>query len=142
MKRYGLGVLLGLFATLGVHAGEPSDKDAILAIEKAWIVALEKKDKTFFEKNLSDDFTYINEGGALLKGNAAYAGMIVNLPATVNVEDTNETIRVIGSTGIATGHYTAKYKDGTSAETRYTDVYAKTADGWKAVASHETNVAK
>jgi ketosteroid isomerase-like protein len=137
-----MSVLFVLVAVLGVHAAQPTDEAAILAIEKAWIDGFKTKDKAFYEKNLVDDFTYVNERGELVKGRAAYVQTVMDFPADAEIHDTNESIRVIGSTGIAIGHFVAKFKDGTQLETRYTDSFAKGPDGWKAIASHETIVGK
>ena len=51
---------------------------------------------------------------------------------------TDEKIRVHGSTAVATGRWSYKTDAGVSGATRYTDTYAKGADGWKAIASQET----
>ena len=82
----------------------------------------------------------MNENGELLKGKAAYIDTVMKMAPVADVKDSGESLRVIGSTGVAQGRFMVKYVDGTTAQTRYTDVYVKGANGWKAVASHETKV--
>ena len=146
MQRYGwhavFAIAAALVVALGVSAAQPTDEEVILGIEKGWTAATKSKHKSFCEKNFVEDFTYINENGKLLKGRAAYIDTVTKMAPVAEVKDTGDSIRVIGSTGIANGRFVVKYAEGTSAETRYTDVYAKGAGGWKAVASHETTVGK
>src|SRR5262245_5589027 len=94
MKRYGWCVLFGLFAAFVVSAAEPSDNDAILAIEKAWADAVVKKDKAFFERSFVENFTYVNEAGVLSKGRAAYVEGILKIPAGSQITDSNEMVQV------------------------------------------------
>ena len=58
--------------------------------------------------------------------------------SVVEYTATDEMVKVHGSTGVATGHWSAKDGKGVSTAVRYTDVYAKGPDGWKAVAAQDT----
>ena len=121
-----------------VAADSSADEQAILTIEHEWNEALKTKNKAFFEKYLSDDFTYIDQNGVLKSGRGTFIDDVMKLPKFVEVTGTDEKIKVHGTTGVATGLLTVKDSSGVSSTTRYMDVYAKGADGWKAVASQET----
>jgi sarcosine oxidase gamma subunit len=88
-------------------------------------------------KNLADDFTYINEDGEFFGGRQAYMDIVLKSPAVVEASTSDERIAVHGTTGVATGQFTAKDTTG-SDTTRHTEVFAKGPDGWKVVASPET----
>ena len=87
---------------------------------------------------MSDDFTSIEADGRLISGRAAFIDGITKAPKIVEVTSSDEKIRVHGTTGVVTGRWTVKDSTGASMTSRYTDVYAKGPDGWKAVASQET----
>ena len=140
MARYAWLAMLALTAAcLTAHAADSTGADAkaINQIEQEWTEAVKSKNKAFYEKYLTDDFTYISENGEFSSGRAAYVDMTLKLPKVVEASATDERVTVHGSTGVATGRFTVKDSTGVST-TLYTDVYAKGADGWKVVASQET----
>jgi len=144
MARYAWLAMLALLAAttagLRTHAADAAsaDEQAITKIEHEWNEAVKTKNKAFFEKYLSDDFTYINQNGKFSIGPAAFIDVIMKMPKVAEVAYSDEKIRVHGTTGVATGRWTVKDSTGLSATTRYTDVYAKGPDGWQAIASQET----
>jgi ketosteroid isomerase-like protein len=142
MVRYALFSVVALLVSAGssAYAAElmTADQQAIAKIEKGWGQASKNRDRDFFMKNLSDDFTYIQETGQLWKGPAAYVDGLMKAPKIADFTDSDQLIRVHGSTGVVTGRWTYRTSDGVEASTLYTDVYAKGPDGWKAVASQET----
>ena len=137
---------LAILALVTVAAGpttfaadSPSaDAQAIGKIEREWAEAVKTKNKAFYEKHLSDDFSYISENAEFFSGRAAYIDVIMKLPKIVEAANSDERVTIHGTTGVATGRFTMKDGAGVSTSTLYTDVYAKGPDGWKAVASHET----
>lgn len=140
MVRY---VWLAMLGLLALATAEPrtyaadaasADEQAISKIEHEWLEALKTRNKAFFEKYLSDDFTYINENGQLSSGPAFVDGITSN----VQVALSDQKIRVHGTTGVSTGRFTVKDSTGVSSSTRYTNVFAKGPDGWKAIALQET----
>ena len=144
MVRYTWLAMLALIAasTVGLKtyaAESPSaDEQAISKIENGWNEAVKTKDKAFYEKNLSEDFTSIEEDGRLVSGRAAFIDGTMKTPKAVEVAVSEEKIRIHGTTGVVTGLWTVKDSTGATITSRYTDVYAKGPDGWKAIASQET----
>ena len=136
--------LLATTAGVPTYAADAASDDAkaVTKIEHEWNDAVKTKNKAFFEKYLSDDFTYINENGEFFSGPAAYIDIILKMPKVVEVTATDEKIRVQGTTAVATGRFGYKDSDGGTYATRYTDVYAKGPDGWKSIASQESNTKK
>ena len=63
----------------------------------------------------------------------------MKLPKVVDAKNSDEKVAIHQTTGVATGRFTIKFDTGTSASTLYTDVYVKGPDGWKCVATQETN---
>ena len=132
--------LLVLATSLTASAAESmsADQQAISKIEKEWMEAVKSQDKAFYEKYVSDDFTYISEDGVFTSGRDAYIDLAMKWPAYVQTTGSDERIMVRGTTGVATGRATVKDSTGAIASTLYTDVFAKGPDGWKVVASQET----
>lgn len=145
MVRYALlsmfALLAAVTASSTAYAADSTSADvqAISKIEREWANALKTRNKTFFEKHLSDDFTYIGPNGDVSSGRAAFIELVMKMPPIVEFADSDDKVAVHGATGVATGRVAVKYGNGTSEITRYTDVYAKGSDGWKSVASHESN---
>ena len=87
MGRYALTSMLVLLVAAGASAyaaeSMSADEQAIAKIEQAWAKASATKDKAFFEKNLSDDFTFITEDGEFSDSRSAYIdGIIMKMPKT------------------------------------------------------------
>jgi len=122
------------------HAAEATsaDEKSIAKLEHDWNESTRDRDRTFFERNLTSDFTFINESGQYSSGPAAYIDALMSLPEIVEMSSTEVTIRIHGTTAVATGRFSYKDASGKTASTRYTDTYAKDPDGWKAVGSQET----
>ena len=142
MARHTWFALLVLAAAFGLTASAAesmsADQQAISQIEKEWTEAVKTRNKAFYEKYFSDDFTYISEEGVFSSGRAAYIDMIMKLPKTAEATGAEEKVTIHGATGVATGKFTLKDSAGVTITTLYTDVYAKGTDGWKVVASQET----
>ena len=142
MGRSALTSMLVLLVAAGASAyaaeSRSADEQAIAKMEQAWAKASATKDKAFFEANLSDDFTFITEDGDFSDSRAEYIdGIIMKMPKITDEAVTDETIRVHGSTAVATGRWAGKVGSESSA-VRYTDTFAKGPNGWKAIASQET----
>ena len=142
MVRYALVSVLALLAVAGssTYAAElmTADQQAIAKIESEWGEATKSKSKAFYEKNLSEDFWYTDDNGVFHSGRAAYIDLVMKGPKIVEVTEAEDRVAVHGTTGVATGRFTVKDNAGVTLTTLYTDVYAKGPDGWKAVASQET----
>jgi ketosteroid isomerase-like protein len=144
MARYAWLAMVALLAasTVGLktYAAESTsaDEQAISKIENEWNEAVKTKSRAFYEKYMSEDFTSIEADGRIISGRTAFIDGAMKTPKVVEVTVSDEKIRVHGTTGVVTGRWTVKDSTGASSTSRYTDVYAKGPDGWKAVASQET----
>ena len=78
------------------------------------------------------------ESGTLYKDRAAYIESLASIPKTVEFTVSDEVIRVYGTTAVVTAHWLSKDSTGAAVSSRFTDVFAKGPDGWKAVASQDT----
>jgi ketosteroid isomerase-like protein len=143
MARYTWIAMLALLASttgLPTYAADSTSADAqaISKLEQEWTVAVKTNNKAFYEKYLTDDFTYISENGTFSSGRTAYIDSMMKMPKAVEAAASDQKVTVHGTTGVATGRFMVKDGAGVSTTTLYTDVYAKGTDGWKVVASQET----
>ncbi len=116
--------------------GSISDHDALLALNEDYIRSVQTGDVARFEEILADDFraslgtTYLCRAAFLAQ--TAFPVTISNLAAR-DVE-----IRVMGDVGIVHASTTDRTLDGQERSGRYTDVWVRESDGWRAVAAHVT----
>jgi len=135
------GLTLALIvASLATAANDTATQDqaALMQLEQDWNEATKNKDRTFFETNLSPDFTFVNERGEFSSGPAEYIAAVLKMPAIIEATSTVETVRIHSKTGVVTGRFSYKVAGGQAVSTRFTDTYTKGPGGWKAVASQET----
>ncbi len=135
------GLTLALLVAALAPAAEDAatqDQAALMQLEQDWNEATKNKDKTFFERNLSPDFTFVNERGEFSSGPAAYIAAVMKMPTIVESTSTVETVRFHSTTGVVTGRFSYTVAGGQAVSTRFTDTYTKGPDGWKVVASQET----
>ena len=141
MARYTWLAMLALIAaTAGptTYAADTTDVQAITKIEKEWVDAIKTKNKAFFEKYMSEDYSVTASDGVFSSGRAAYIDALMNLPKIVEATDSDQRITVHGTTGVVTGRLTLKASTGVTVSNRYIDVFAKDADGWKVIAGQDT----
>jgi len=115
-----------------------ADEQELSRIEREWADAFKTQDRAFYQKYLSDDFTFIDEDGGFSKGRSAYIDMVMKLPKWTEYTISDETIRVHGKTAVVTGRVSGTDVNKATDVTRYTDTYVKGPDGWKAIASQDT----
>ena len=133
-------IAFGLFLSTPALAGDVDDLKA--TFEKA-VKAYNSQDEVFFTMVAEEAVIFNPSTPFAVDGKAAYQPATISMwAATERVTFTpiNPQFRVIGTTGIAWGHYTISIKpeDGPMDTNfgRYTVIFAKTGGKWLAVASH------
>lgn len=138
--------LLGCLFVLGFLLSTPAlaaDVDDLKATFEKAVKAYNSQDDVFFTMVHDQSVIFNPSAPFAVDGKAAYLPTTKSLwAATENVafRPVNPQYRVIGTTGIAWGHYaiSVKLKDGPMETNfgRYTVIFAKTGGKWLAVASH------
>ena len=128
--------LEGPVAKVEQPGGSTSDHDALLALNEDYIRSVQTGDVARFEEILADDFR-VSLGTTYL-GRAAFLAQTA-LPVTIsNLAVRDVEIRVMGDVGIVHARTTYRTLDGLERSGRYTDVWVRESDGWRAVAAHVT----
>src|SRR5262245_2204107 len=145
MLRYGFSIAFafvlatGITVKISASESEVSDEQAIAKIEQEWNEALKTKDRAVFEKYMSEDIVYVGSKGELVSDRAALIDSIVNGDKVASYSVSDRVIKVHGQTAVLTALWDATLVNGTKESTRYVAFLRKDPDGWKCVASHDTN---
>jgi ketosteroid isomerase-like protein len=113
----------------------PSDLDQLTALNRDYVASAQNCDVKRFDEILAADFYCSNPDKSLVDR----AGFLKQtaVPVTIkNLKEHNVKIRILGDFAIihaATSYTTA---DGTRANGRYTDCWAKQNGKWLAVSAH------
>lgn len=151
MKR--LPLLLLLLSVAATQAAMPqpdaklneqtSAEQALRQLEREWDDALVRKDVATIDRILSDDFVYIDSVGGVNPKAALLEG-IKNSEALIAPFETEDvSVRIYGDTAVLTGRFTQKatYQGQSfSGQFRYTDVYVKRVNQWRAVTAHASRI--
>jgi ketosteroid isomerase-like protein len=130
-------VLLGLALALG--AAHPNDRADLLAVERAWDMAIVKRDVKTLDRIIADDFQLIWINGQVSGKREMLEGVATRKVEIDPFETEDVKIRIYGDTAVLTGRFTQTARLGERHETnqfRYTDVYHRTKRGWQAVSAH------
>jgi ketosteroid isomerase-like protein len=113
-----------------------ADHDALSALNEDYIRSVQTGDVARFDELLAADFraslgtTYLDRAEFLAQ---------TALPVTIsNLAARDVEIRVMGDVGIVHARTTYRTADGVDRSGRYTDVWVREGDGWRAVAAHVT----
>jgi ketosteroid isomerase-like protein len=113
-----------------------ADHNALSALNDDYIRSVQTGDVARFDELLADDFraslgtTYLDRAAFLVQ---------TGLPVTISHLAAREVeIRVLGDVGIVHARTTYRTADGAERSGRYTDVWVREGDGWRAVAAHVT----
>jgi len=121
------------------------DSTNLLLIEDEWNEANRKKDASWFERNFTDDFTFVNnQTGALLTKND-WVTAVKNNKANLEVVESSELrTRVGNDLGVVTGVVHVKGKDAQAQplnySLRFTTTFVKRDGRWLVAAVHATRV--
>ena len=118
-----------------------TDEPTLERLNKQYIEAFMSGDVNWYKENLADDFACIESDGTVLDKEQFLANTAKGPDvAEYKLQDVN--IRIYGIVALvqATGLFTRK--DGSKGLSRYTDVYAKTGEVWRAVSAQITRTSR
>jgi ketosteroid isomerase-like protein len=116
---------------------DKSDKTTLEQLNQEYVDAFMNADVDWYRENLAADFVCIESDGSILN-KTQFLTNTVKGPDVADYKLQEVHVRLYGAVGLvqATGRFTRKDRSlGTS---RYTDVYVKTEEGWKAVSAQIT----
>jgi hypothetical protein len=140
LRAVRMAVVLGLALTGLEAVAQPGPDDALLDVSRARLRAVDAGDKTAFAAGLDPAGLFADEDGIVRTG-AALIEEVRPLPAGYagTLEMREPQVRITGDVGVVT-YAIAERLDlfGQRLDTRYhtTDVYQRTAGGWRLIASH------
>jgi ketosteroid isomerase-like protein len=116
----------------------------LILIENEWNDANRKKDVTWFERNLADDFTFVDYRTGALQSKDAWLANIRTSKSTWDLLETSELkTRVANDLGLLTGvvHLKGRDEQGQALDysLRFTMTFTK-RDRWLALAAHATPI--
>lgn len=118
---------------------EPNAADTVTLeqLNRAYIHALMNSDVNWYREHLADDFVCIESDGSVL-GKAEFLQNISRGPDVADYKLEQVNVRIYGDVALiqATGSFTRR--DGGTGISRYTDVYVREDNGWKAVSAQIT----
>lgn len=111
----------------------------IESLNRQYIQAFLAADETWYRGHLADDFVCIEADGSIL-GKTEFLQVAADGPDVTSYELEDIRVRMYGVVAIvqATGRFTRA--GGSVGTSRYTDVYARVDDSWKAVSAQITRV--
>lgn len=126
-------VLPGVSAAQGVHSDDASE---LLRLEQRWIEAIQKRDLTFLDNLIDENFVDTAPDGHLRNKHD-----LLTSPTAQNVELEklkDLQVRMHGDVGVVTGVNVITGKSESYVATvHFTDVFQKIDGKWKAIAAQE-----
>jgi ketosteroid isomerase-like protein len=133
----------GAFAQKSAEASKA--EGILLAMEKTWTDAIEKKDLNAVGLILADEYMIIDDEG-LVRDKATTLSRLKSTDNSISTAVVDELkVRVYGNVAVVTGRQTEKSTEkgkNTSGSYRYTDVWVNRGRGWQVVNTHESKVLK
>jgi ketosteroid isomerase-like protein len=117
--------------------GTDRDQTRLQQLNEQYIEAFMKSDVSWYEQHLTDDFVCIDSDGTVFDKEGFLRRTSLG-PDVTDYKLENVKVRIYGETALvqATGLFARK--DGSPGISRYTDVYVRTGDDWKAVSAQIT----
>jgi ketosteroid isomerase-like protein len=114
-----------------------TDLEVLQSLNRDYIDSVQKSDVRRFNELLAEDFYCSNPDGSLIdrKGFLEQTAKPVTI---ANLRAENVLIRFFGDIAIIHGRTSYSLADGGEAHGRYTDVWARKGDTWKAISAHVT----
>jgi ketosteroid isomerase-like protein len=137
-----VGVLLaGMCAAAAQQKNMTDEGGRVLALEKAWNLALESKDAKALEMLLANSLVSVDIDGSVSTKSEFLASIKAAeyQPAQVVTEQTN--VQVYGNAAVVTGTFRVKGTENGKTylrRERFTDTWVKLNDVWQCVASQTT----
>lgn len=118
----------------------PADREALLALERAWNEAIVDRDTAALERILAPDFRLVTSQGVTSR-EALIAAVRSRRAEVLPFVTEDVEVRTYGDTAIMTGRFNQTMTlgaDRATATYRYTDVYRRQAAGWVALSAQAT----
>ena len=114
-----------------------SDLDTLLDLNRDYIRSVQTSDVRRFDEILADDFRCSNPDGSLVD-RPGFLKQTARPVAISNLEAHDVDVRIMGDVAIIHARTAYALPDGRHGAGRYTDVWARRAGRWLAVAAHVT----
>lgn len=119
---------------------EASDQTILMQLNQEYVDAFMNGDVEWYQEHLTDDFEVIESDGSTLN-KTEFLNNTAKGPDVVEYKLQDVKVRILGDVALvrATGLWTGR--NGSPGISRYTDVYLRTENGWKATAAQITRAA-
>jgi len=120
---------------------DESDHDILTRLNQEYVDAFMNADVEWYREYLADDFEVIESDGSVLN-KSDFLRHTAKGPDVVDYKLDQVEVCIYGDVALvrATGMWTGK--NGFQGLSRYTDVYVKTANGWRTVSAQITRAAR
>lgn len=129
-----------LFLALPCFADDLAD---LRRLDRELVVATYTKDASWFAKHMSDDYVLVTSTGKLKPRDVLVKELATSGLEFQPYEPTEVNVRLFGDSAVITGRIVQKYTyggDRVEADLRYTDVWVRSAAGWKNVAGQASAI--
>jgi ketosteroid isomerase-like protein len=116
------------------------DEMTIRSLNEAYIQAFLASDSAWFAAYLSEDFMF-TDGRGVVVDRAIYLRLDEAGTDVVDYQLDQVDVRMYGETAVVTALGIFRRRDGTPGKNRYTDVYVRIQNQWRAVSAQVTPVA-
>jgi ketosteroid isomerase-like protein len=117
-----------------------ADENAIRGLNEAYIQAFLMSDASWYEEHLTQDFTF-TDGRGVVVDRATFLRDTKSGTDVVDYDLHEVRVRIFGDAALVNALGTFKRTDGSTGQNRYTDVYVRAGNEWKAVSAQVTPVA-
>jgi len=114
-----------------------NDVDTLHALNDDYIRSVQQSDVRRFDEILADDFRCSNPDGSLVNRDGFLKQTAVPVRFS-NLEARDVEVRVLGDVAIIHARTMYTLPDGRVGGGRYTDVWTRHGDAWRAVSAHVT----
>jgi ketosteroid isomerase-like protein len=125
-------------ATLPASASAPPEAIAVLNVERAWVNASAHQDAKALAEILSENFVHVNFQGKVRHRQDELA--LVLEPKPYQQHTSEQTVDFAGDTAVVHGLNTITQGGRVVLRLRYTDVYVKSGNTWRALSAQETAI--
>jgi hypothetical protein len=113
------------------------DEVVLLQLNQEYVDAFMNADVNWYREHLSDDFEVIKADGSLLN-KTEFLESVEKGPDIIDYRLGTVDVRIYDKVALVRGSGMWTGKNGCQGLSRYTDVYLRTAEGWKAISAQVT----
>ncbi len=114
-----------------------SDIDELLLLNRDYVDSVQNSDAARFGEILAEDFLCSNPDGSLVD-KVEFLAQVARPVTITGLAAEDVRVRVLGDIAIIHARTSYRTADGEQRHGRYTDVWQRRADGWRAVSAHVT----